>query len=124
MRQIFLLILLFVVGQWFVKALRRAQTQSPQSRPGADPRQAGQGGAWRTNGANGANGGANGSNGPNGANGASGQGALPEPMVRCAECGVHAPRSESVNVGAQSFCSAEHARVYDARKSGQDRAAR
>ncbi|CAG9205516.1 conserved hypothetical protein [Paraburkholderia tropica] len=133
MRQIFLLILLFVVGQWFVKALRRAQTQSPQSRPGADPRQAGQGGAWRTNGAagpfggngaNGSNGGTNGSNGANGANGASGQGALPEPMVRCAECGVHAPRSESVNVGAQSFCSAEHARVYDARKSGQDRAAR
>ncbi|CAM2152404.1 PP0621 family protein [Paraburkholderia tropica] len=111
MRQIFLLILLFVVGQWFVKALRRAQTQSPQSRTGADPRQAGPFGAQ-------------GSNGAAGARRGNGQGALPEPMVRCAECGVHAPRSESVNVGAQSFCSAEHARVYDARKSGQDRAAR
>ncbi|MDE1143488.1 MAG: PP0621 family protein [Paraburkholderia tropica] len=120
MRQIFLLILLFVVGQWFVKALRRAQTQSPQSRTGADPRQTGPFGTQGTNGAQGSNGAA----GAAGARRGNGQGALPEPMVRCAECGVHAPRSESVNVGAQSFCSAEHARVYDARKSGQDRAAR
>lgn len=104
MRQILLLVLLFVVGQWFVKALRRAQ---PQSRPGAQP-QPGQGAP------RGANGGAN----------ASGKAALPEPMVRCAECGVHAPRSESINVGARSFCSAEHARVYDARTTGQDRPAR
>ncbi|POR46582.1 uncharacterized protein B0G62_12350 [Paraburkholderia eburnea] len=109
MRQILLLILLFFVGQWFVKTLRRAQ---PQARTGADPRQQGPG-AWR------ANGGAQG-NGANGAN----AGALAEPMVRCAECGVHAPRSESVSVGAQSFCSAAHARAYDARKTGQDRPAR
>jgi uncharacterized protein len=45
-------------------------------------------------------------------------------MVRCAECGVHAPRSESVSVGAQHFCSAAHARAYDARKTSQDRPAR
>ncbi|WP_027817967.1 PP0621 family protein [Paraburkholderia bannensis] len=121
MRQILLLILLFFVGQWFVKTLRRAQ---PQARPGADPRQPGQG-AWR------ANGGAQG-NGPGGSFGANDGGAkagsngsaLPEPMVRCAECGVHAPRSESVSVGAQSFCSAAHERAYDARKTGQDRPAR
>lgn len=114
MRQILLLILLFFVGQWFVKTLRRAQ---PQARSGTDPRQPGQPqGAWR------ANGGAQG-NRANGANGAN-AGALAEPMVRCAECGVHAPRSESVSVGAQSFCSAAHARAYDARKTGQDRPAR
>ncbi|SDD95743.1 PP0621 family protein [Paraburkholderia lycopersici] len=96
MRQILLLVLLFVVGQWFVKALRRAQ---PQSRPGVQPGQ----GAARAN---------------------ANKGALPEPMVRCAECGVHAPRSESVTVGARSFCSAEHARAYDARTTTQDRPAR
>jgi uncharacterized protein len=127
MRQILLLILLFFVGQWFFKALRRSQPHSPQSRPGADPRQAGQG-TWRANGASGPFG-ANGANGAGGAASgagrpANGQGALPEPMVRCAECGVHAPRSESVSVGAQTFCSAEHARAYDARKSGQERPAR
>lgn len=110
MRQILLLILLFFVGQWFFKTLRRAQ---PQARPGADPRQQGQQGAWRENG------GTQG-NAPAGANG----GALAEPMVRCAECGVHAPRSESVSVGAQSFCSSAHARAYDARKTSQDRPAR
>lgn len=116
MRQILLLILLFFVGQWFVKTLRRAQ---PQARPGADPRQPGQG-ARRSN--DGAQRSANGANGANGSNG--GAGALAEPMVRCAECGVHAPRSESVSVGTQTFCSAAHARAYDARKTGQDRPAR
>ena len=99
MRQILLLVLLFVVAQWFVKAIRRAHGTHAQPGQGA-PR--------------GANGGAS----------ASGKGALPEPMVRCAECGVHAPRSESVNVGARSFCSAEHARAYDARTTSQDRPAR
>jgi uncharacterized protein len=108
MRQILLLVLLFVVGQWFVKALRRAQTQT---RPGTQPGQ-GQGATRSANGA--ANSGAS----------ASGKSALPEPMVRCAECGVHAPRSESVNVGTRSFCSAEHARAYDARTTNQNRPAR
>jgi uncharacterized protein len=108
MRQIFLLVLLFVVGQWFVKALRRAQSQS---RPGAQP-QPGQGAARSANG------------GASASPGASPKGALPEPMVRCAECGVHAPRSESIKVGARSFCSSEHARAYDARMTTQDRPAR
>jgi uncharacterized protein len=31
-----------------------------------------------------------------------------EDMVRCAHCGVHLPRSESVESGGQFFCSAEH----------------
>jgi uncharacterized protein len=112
MRQIFFLILLFVVGQWLVKALRRAQ---PQSRPGQqDGRQSGQQngqGMWRT--PNGAGAGNEGS-----------RGALPELMVRCAECGVHTPQSDSVAMGSQSFCSHEHARAYATRHAGQDRAAR
>ena len=106
MRQIFLLILLFIVGQWFVKALKRGQRDA---RPGAG---AGQQRAGRP----GANGGAaSGARPPTQA--------LPEPMVRCAECGVHAPRSESATVAGQSFCCDQHARQYAARLAGRDRAA-
>jgi len=124
MRQIFLLILLVTIGQWVIKALRRAQLRSGSQGPGARGGQ----GAWRTS--NGA-GGQAGSGGPAGSGGArrtNSAGALPEPMVRCAECGVHAPRSESVSAGSQSFCSHEHARQWSARESAraadQDRAAR
>ena len=119
MRQILLLILLFIVGQWFFKSLRHSQ----HSRPGADPRQGGAGGAWRTGNGSGAAGSPFGANGAGAGNNA-GNGALPEPMVRCAECGVHAPRSESVSVGTHTFCCGEHARAYDARKTRQDRPAR
>lgn len=106
MRQIFLLFLLFVVGQWFVKALKRAQTHM---RPGAEQQQASR---------RAANGNTPGARRPTAS--------LPEPMVRCAECGVHAPRSESVSSAGQSFCCGEHARQYAARAAGQDqdRAAR
>jgi len=31
-----------------------------------------------------------------------------EDMVRCAHCGVHLPKGESVEAGGQFFCSAEH----------------
>lgn len=103
MRPILLLILLFIVGQWFVKALRRAQPRPDSHDAGARAREGS--GAWRA---------------PNGA----GQSALPEPMVRCAECGVHAPRSDSVIVDAHAFCSHEHAHKYAARATGQGRAAR
>ena len=111
MRQIFLLVLLIVVGQWFVKTLRRAQSRSGSQ--GQNP-QRGRGaqGTWRA------------SNGAGAASRPNGPGALPEPMVRCAECGVHAPRSESVNMGPQSFCCDEHARAWAARPAGQDRAER
>jgi uncharacterized protein len=117
MRQIFLLILLIVVGQWFVKSLRRAQPrpgaqgQNPQGQNTQSQRSAQ--GAWRAS-----------NNGAGAASRPDGQGALPEPMVRCAECGVHAPRSESVTVGAQSFCCQEHARAWAARPADQGRAAR
>ncbi|MHA7149608.1 PP0621 family protein, partial [Burkholderia pseudomallei] len=48
--------------------------------------------------------------------------ALPEPMVRCAECGVHAPKSDAVVAGGEYFCSPEHAARHAAHsgsRSGQ-----
>ena len=36
------------------------------------------------------------------------QGGTAEDMVRCAHCGVHLPRGESVRADGQDFCSAEH----------------
>lgn len=32
----------------------------------------------------------------------------PEDMVRCAQCGVHLPKSESVLSGGQFYCSQAH----------------
>lgn len=104
MRQIFLLILLFVVGQWLVKALRRRDAQASQ-RGGADTAR----GADNGRGAQRA--------GPRAAGGAP---QLPEPMIRCAECGVHAPRSDSVVAAGQPFCSAAHAQRHSARPTGRD----
>jgi uncharacterized protein len=102
MRQIFLLILLFIVGQWLVKALRRHDAQSAQ-RTGANSASGGAG-------AKGANGGARPAEAPK----------LAEPMIRCVECGVHAPKSDSVVVAGQPFCSAAHAQRHGARPSGRD----
>lgn len=31
-----------------------------------------------------------------------------EDMVRCAQCGVHLPRSESIKAGEVFYCSLEH----------------
>ncbi|RDK04763.1 PP0621 family protein [Paraburkholderia lacunae] len=103
MRQIFLLILLFIVGQWLVKALRRHEAHSAQ-RAGA--------GANGAAGAKGSNGGAHGSAGA--------QPQLAEPMIRCVECGVHAPKSDSVVVNGQPFCSTAHAQRHSARPTGRD----
>jgi uncharacterized protein len=94
MRQIFLLILLFVVGQWLVKALRRADANQSQ-RTGA----AGGAGAQR---------------------GASQPPRLAEPMIRCVECGVHAPASDSVVVAGQTFCCSAHARRHATPPTGRD----
>ncbi|REE17169.1 uncharacterized protein B0G71_0108 [Paraburkholderia sp. BL27I4N3] len=99
MRQIFLLILLFIVGQWLVKALRRHDAQASQ-RSGANGDAS----------AKGANGGAR----------AAAPAQLPEPMIRCVECGVHAPKSDSVVVAGQPFCSAAHAQRHGARPTGRD----
>jgi uncharacterized protein len=35
-----------------------------------------------------------------------------EDMVRCAHCGVHLPKSESIMAGGQFFCGAEHRDAY------------
>ena len=38
----------------------------------------------------------------------------PEDMVRCAHCGVHLPRSESVATQGSFYCSADHERAHRA----------
>jgi len=35
-----------------------------------------------------------------------------EDMVRCAQCGVHLPRGESLVTQGQYYCSAEHRRQH------------
>lgn len=35
-----------------------------------------------------------------------------EDMVRCAHCGVHLPKGESVQAGGNFFCCAEHRDAY------------
>jgi len=35
-----------------------------------------------------------------------------EDMVQCLHCGVHLPRSESVQADGGSFCSEEHRRLH------------
>lgn len=35
-----------------------------------------------------------------------------EDMVRCAQCGVHLPRSESITTRGNFYCSAEHQRLH------------
>jgi uncharacterized protein len=35
-----------------------------------------------------------------------------EDMVRCAQCGMHLPRSESIESGGNHYCSAEHRRSH------------
>ncbi|OGS97731.1 MAG: hypothetical protein A3K04_01540 [Gallionellales bacterium RBG_16_56_9] len=35
-----------------------------------------------------------------------------EDMVRCAHCGVHLPKGESVQADGHFFCSAEHRDAY------------
>ncbi|NHV31378.1 PP0621 family protein [Burkholderia sp. D-99] len=100
MRQILLLILLFFAGSWLARKLRQAQEQA-QARTG---RGAGYDGASGAGAAR-----------PNGD-----ARSLPEPMVRCAECGVHAPKGDAVAAGGDYFCSAEHAQRHAARASGHD----
>ncbi|KVH07902.1 deaminase [Burkholderia sp. AU18528] len=100
MRQILLLILLFFAGSWLARKLRHAQEQA-QARGG---RGAGNGGASGAGAAR-----------PNGD-----ARSLPEPMVRCAECGVHAPKGDAIAASGEYFCSAEHAQRHAARVNGRD----
>lgn len=41
----------------------------------------------------------------------------PEKMVRCAQCGVHMPESESIRDDGAHYCSAEHRRAARAMKN-------
>ncbi|KCB34114.1 hypothetical protein L541_0449, partial [Bordetella hinzii CA90 BAL1384] len=34
-----------------------------------------------------------------------------EPMVRCAHCGIHLPRSEALLLNGRTWCGQEHARL-------------
>ena len=43
---------------------------------------------------------------------ASRQSKIEDDMVRCADCGVHLPRGESLTVKGQFYCSAEHQRRH------------
>ncbi|WP_175871587.1 PP0621 family protein [Burkholderia sp. BCC0397] len=104
MRQILLLILLFFAGSWLARKLRHAQEQA-QARAGRDAGYDGASGAGAGAGAARPNGDAR---------------SLPEPMVRCAECGVHAPKGDAVAASGEYFCSAEHARRHAARVDGRD----
>ncbi|CAG9252586.1 Pyrimidine deaminase [Burkholderia diffusa] len=101
MRQILLLILLFFAGSWLTRKLRQAQEHA-QARNG------------RGGGFDGAPGNA-GTARPNGD-----ARSLPEPMVRCAECGVHTPKGDAVAAGGEYFCSTEHAQRHGAHASGRD----
>ncbi|HDR9805811.1 TPA: deaminase [Burkholderia cenocepacia] len=102
MRQILLLILLFFAGSWLARKLRHAQEQA-QARAG------------RGAGYDEAPGAGAGAARPNGD-----ARSLPEPMVRCAECGVHAPKGDAIAASGEYFCSAEHAQRHAARVNGRD----
>ncbi len=94
MRNFLLLILLFFVGSWISRKLRQAQERT--ARGGGAP-----GGSA-----------AGGRQGPGFGGARPGPGrtaSLPEPMVRCAHCGVHTPKGEAVAAGGDYFCSADHA---------------
>jgi len=102
MRQILLLILLLFAGSWLARKLRQAQEQAHARTgrgDGADAPGHGGAGAARPN---------------------AGTRSLPGPMVRCAECGVHAPKGDAVAAGGEYFCSTDHARRHGARASGHD----
>ncbi|KMZ13556.1 Pyrimidine deaminase [Candidatus Burkholderia humilis] len=101
MRNFFLLIVLFFVTQWLLKKLRRANERAQ-----ADAQSAGAGSARTRNGPD-----ASAGNAPP---------QLADPLIRCAQCGVHTPRSESIVAAGERFCCAEHARRHAARPTGRN----
>ena len=42
-----------------------------------------------------------------------------EDMVRCAQCGIHLPRGESLMTRGEVFCCTEHQRQYSDRSKGR-----
>jgi uncharacterized protein len=105
MRQIFLIVVFVLAARWLVKTMRAAQMQAA-GRGAARPGTARRAGAAASAGGD--------------ARAPRETRQLAEPMVRCAACGVHAPKSDSVFSAAQYFCSIEHARRHAARAGGRD----
>jgi uncharacterized protein len=102
MRQLLLLIFVFFASQWLFKKLKRAQAAG-----GAQPdRQAGGGAAAART-----------SRGPAGSGSVL---QLPDPLVRCAECGVHTPSGEAIVSAGHRFCCTDHAQRYAAHPKGRD----
>jgi uncharacterized protein len=101
MRNFFLLIVLFFVTQWLLKKLRRTNERAQ-----AEARSASANSARTRNGAD--------------ASASSAPPQLADPLIRCAQCGVHTPRSESIVAAGERFCCTEHARRHAARPTGRD----
>ncbi|BAN24138.1 PP0621 family protein [Caballeronia insecticola] len=110
MRNFFFLIVLFFLSQWLLKKLRRANERAQQGDAQAGSATAGNGGTRRARTANG------------GGNGAAAEATpqLADPLIRCVQCGVHTPRSESIVVAGERFCCADHARRHANRPTGRD----
>ncbi|SAL02420.1 pyrimidine deaminase [Caballeronia calidae] len=111
MRNFFFLVVLFFVCQWLLKKLRRANERAQQGEAQAGARPAGGATAGGANGAHHAR---------NGNGAAHGAPQLADPLIRCAQCGVHTPRSESIVVAGERFCCADHARHFASRPAGRD----
>lgn len=102
MQRIFFWIVLLFVGQWLWRRERQQRAKDAANAPRPGTSAGSSRSTWST--------------GP-----AAGEAArLPEPMVRCAECGAHAPLSDSLVVGTRHFCSPEHARLHAERPVGRE----
>ncbi|KMQ80134.1 Pyrimidine deaminase [Candidatus Burkholderia pumila] len=106
MRNFILLIALFFVTQWLLKKKLRHANERAQ----AAARTGGRASSLS----------ARAESGANGANSASAPPQLADPLIRCAQCGVHTPRSESIVVAGECFCCADHTHRVAARPSGRD----
>jgi uncharacterized protein len=105
MRNVLLLVFIFFATQWLLRKLRRSNERAQAQARAAN-------GTARTRGDAPAGGSAhaNTDTPPQ----------LADPLIRCAQCGVHTPRSESIVVAGQRFCCADHARRHAARPTGRD----
>lgn len=94
MSRILFWIILFGAGYWFWRRAKTAALRAAHT--GADAR----------------SGGMAGQPGQRGRAARTAPAQLAEPMVRCAYCGAHSPRSESVSHFQHAFCNQEHARRF------------
>jgi len=98
MSRILFWIILFGAGYWFWRRAKTAALRAAHT--GGDPRAGGMSGKRA---------------GP-GAGGFGRRGTAPaqlaEPMVRCAYCGAHSPRSETISQFQHAFCNQDHARRF------------